>query len=209
MVIKSKFETDEISTRIGLIFSEFGLSPDAWTLLSLVPAVLGFFALVNKDLPLALVLFLLSGFLDAVDGAVAKFTGTATAFGAFLDGVVDRYVEILLYLGLLSYGIGSVWIAGSIWIDGSALIAVLIFGAMMTSYMRAYADHRGVVTEPHRHKEMGGLLERPERLSLIYLGMFLANYYQPDFLQFSVIMAGILANLTAIQRFYYVVENAR
>lgn len=197
MVIKSRFETDEISTRIGLIFSEFGLSPDAWTLLSLVPAVLGFFSLVNKDLPLALILFLLSGFLDAVDGAVAKFTGTATAFGAFLDGVVDRYVEILLYLGLLYYGIAPVW------------IAVLIFGAMMTSYMRAYADHRGVVTEPHRHKEMGGLLERPERLTLIYLGMFLAHYYQPDFLQFSVIMAGILANLTAIQRFYYVVENAR
>jgi len=197
MVIKSRFETDEISTRIGLIFSEFGLSPDAWTLLSLVPAVLGFFALVNNDLPLALVLFLLSGFLDAVDGAVAKFTGTATAFGAFLDGVVDRYVEILLYLGLLFYGMPSMW------------IAILIFGAMMTSYMRAYADHRGVVTEPHRHKEMGGLLERPERLTLIYLGMFLGQYYQPDFLQFSVIMAGILANLTAIQRFYYVVENAR
>ncbi len=197
MVIKSRFETDEISTRIGLIFSEFGLSPDLWTLLSLAPAALGFFSLVNKDIPLALLLFLLSGFLDAVDGAVARFTGTATAFGAFLDGVIDRYVEILLYLGLLFYGIASVW------------VVVLIFGAMMTSYMRAYADHRGAITDPHKHKEMGGLLERPERLVLIYLGMFLGNYYQPEFLQFSVIIAGILANLTAIQRFYYVLENAR
>jgi len=197
MVIKSKLETERISIRIGLIFSEFGLSPNTWTLLSLIPALVGFFSLVNKDIPLGLILFLISGFIDAIDGAVARVTGSATAFGAFLDGVIDRYVEILLYLGLLFYGIAPFW------------ITLLIFGALMPSYIRAYADHRGVVTEIHHHREMGGLLERPERLALIYLGMLLSWYYQPEFLQYSVIMAGILANLTAFQRLYYVIDHAR
>ncbi len=196
MVIKSRFDTERISTRIGLVFSEFGFSPDTWSLLSLIPALLGFFGLVNHDVPLALVLFLVSGFMDAIDGAVAMVTGSATAFGAFMDGVIDRYVEILLYMGLLFYGIAPVW------------VVLLVFGALMPTYIRAYSDHKGVVTEPHKHKEMGGLLERPERLALIYLGMFLSCYYRVEFLQYSVIMAGILSNFTAFQRIYYVVNRS-
>jgi phosphatidylglycerophosphate synthase len=46
------------------------------------------------------VLVLISGLADAVDGIVARQTGRATAFGDFLDHVLDRLVETVILLGL-------------------------------------------------------------------------------------------------------------
>ncbi len=190
-MIKSKFNTDGISIKIGIIFSRFGISPNIWTLISIIPAVLGFGALYTHHLIYGLILFLISGIIDAIDGSVARVTGRVTSFGAFLDGIVDRYVEILLYLGLLFYGISGLW------------ISLLIFGAIMPSFVRAYADHRGVVTEPEDHRRMGGILERGERLTLIYIGMLL-GHFDFSWLLYIIKLAAILGNITALQRIWFV-----
>jgi len=39
--------------------------------------------------------------MDALDGALARLNGTSSAFGAFLDSVIDRYAELILFAGLL------------------------------------------------------------------------------------------------------------
>ena len=108
-----------------------------------------------------------------------------------LDGVMDRYVEFLLYLGLFFYGVPAEW------------IFLLIFGAIMPSYIRAYAHHRGVITTEKDHKMMGGLLERAERLILIYLGMIL-GIFNPLWLNYIIILAAGLSNFTALQRIWFV-----
>lgn len=195
-MIKSKFNTERISIRIGLLFSKLGISPNTWTILSIIPAIIGFFALYYYRLEIALSLFLTSGLIDAIDGAVARVMGSVSNLGGFLDGITDRYVEILLYLGLLFYGVGGFW------------ICLLIFGAIMPTYIRAYSDHRKVVTDPEDQKRMGGILERAERLTLIYIGMFL-GIFNPGWLTYSVIMAGVLANITALQRLLFVVTYKR
>ena len=61
-------------------------------------------------------------------------------------------------------------------LPNEAWFVVLIFGASMTSFVRAYADHRGVVKDPVELKRMGGLLERLERLMLLYTGMLLGLF---------------------------------
>lgn len=99
-------------------FASFGLSPMAWTLLSLLAAMAGFVALCFHRLGMSLILFVISGMLDSVDGAVARVTGNVTFQGAFADGVADRYAELMLCLGLLLYlGPGSsfscLWTCGS------------------------------------------------------------------------------------------------
>ena len=202
-MLKAKFNTEKISIKIGLVFSKLGLSPNIWTILALLPAFLGFLFLLEGHLLIAAAFFILSGFLDAIDGAVARVTGSVTNLGAFLDGIVDRYVEILLYLGLLffltNHSIEEIFIPHQYW------ISLLIFGALMPTFVRAYADHRNIVTEPEDHRRMGGLIERAERLSLLFLGMVL-GYFNPIYLAYLVVLVTVLANITALQRIVFVIR---
>lgn len=204
-MIKSRFDTERVSVKIGLVFSRFGISPNTWTVMSLIPAVLGFITLVVfQNLPVSLFFFILSGGIDAIDGAVARVTRSISALGAFLDGVIDRYVEILLYTGLLFYLFHHGDVLG---IPNPFLICLLIFGALMPTYIRAYAHHRGVVTDPTDQRRMGGILERPERLTLIYIGMFLGSF-DVIWLVCVIALTAFLANITAFQRLWFVVSYA-
>ncbi len=194
----------EKTDRLAVGLARLGLSPNTWTLLSLVPALLGLATLIIHQLAYGLVFFALSAFIDIVDGTVARATNQATDRGAFIDGVVDRYVELLLYLGLLLYvGRGEF-----LNLPNEAWFMVLIFGALMTSFVRAYADHRGIVTDPDELKRMGGLLERLERLMLLYAGMFL-GLFNTEWLMAVIAITAVLANATVLQRIVFAMRKGR
>jgi phosphatidylglycerophosphate synthase len=184
-------KTDRLAGGLAAI----GLSPNAWTLISLVPALAGLTALVMHQLALGLAMFALSAFIDIVDGTVARVTNQVSDKGAYIDGVVDRYVELMLYLGLLIYiGRGDfLGLPNEVW------IVLLIFGGLMTSFVRAYADHRGIVKDPGELKRMGGLLERLERRMRLYFGMFL-GLFDIQWLMAVIALTALLANATALQR---------
>jgi len=202
-MLKANLKSEE-TDRLVRWLAALGLSPNGWTLLSLVPALAGLYALATSHLVAGLVLFIVSGFIDMVDGAVARVTNQATTRGAFIDGVVDRYVEILLYLGLMIYlGPGEfLAIPRDIW------FMLLVFGALMTTFTRAYADHRGVVKDASELKRMGGLLERGERLLLLYAGM-VAGMVNVEWLMAAVAIVAVLANITALQRILFAVRTKK
>jgi hypothetical protein len=83
---------------------------------------------------------------------------------------------------------------------------VLMFGALMTSFVRAYADHRGIVTDPAELKRMGGLLERLERLMLLYAGMFL-GLFNTEWLMAVIAITAVLANATVLQRIVFAMRK--
>jgi len=76
----------------------------------------------------------------------------------------------------------------------------------MTSFVRAYADHRGIVKDPGDLKRMGGFLERLERLMLLYFGMFL-GLFNDQWLMAIIILTAILANATALQRIRFALQR--
>jgi archaetidylinositol phosphate synthase len=200
-MLKTKFRSEQTDRLAGGL-AALGLSPNAWTLLSLVPALAGMAALMEQRLAWGLVLFSLSAFIDIVDGTVARVTHQATAKGAFIDGVVDRYVELMLYLGLLFYlGRGEF-----LHLPTEAWFMLLFFGSLMTSFVRAYADHRGVVKGEVELKKMGGLLERFERLMLLYVGMFL-GLFNTEWLIAVIVITAVLANATVLQRIAFAVKK--
>ncbi len=202
-MLKSHLKSEE-TDRLVRALASFGLSPNQWTLLSLVPALIGLAVLAMHSLAAGLICFVISGFIDMVDGAVARTTGRATATGAFIDGVVDRYVELMLYLGLLFYlGRGEF-----LFLPYEAWLLLLMFGGVMTSFVRAYADHRGLVKDPAELKRMGGFLERGERLLLLYAGMLLGIFDQ-RWLVIAVIITALLANFTALQRVLFAVQHGK
>lgn len=91
---------------------------------------------------------------DMLDGRVARAQGLSSEYGAFFDSCLDRFAEIFIYLGLLSYFHGTLF----------SYVVFLILGATtMVSYTRARAESLGVDCEV-------GMMQRTERI--VYLGAF-------------------------------------
>lgn len=101
------------------------------------------------------VLLLIASAFDMVDGAIARATKSVSKFGGFFDSTLDRYSEIVVYVGLL------IWLNGTR--DdhlGAVLILIAATGALMISYARARAEAIG-------YGASVGLVARPERVVLL------------------------------------------
>ncbi len=194
--------TERVGVKLGLFFSKIPLTPNQWTALSIVPAIIGFVSLAQwHRMDYALISFAASALIDGIDGGVARVTGSVTNLGAYLDGMFDRIVEALLLFGLMFYGLPEYIVPAFFW------IALLLFaGTAMTSYARAYADHRKALTDEKKLKKMGGILERPERLILVFAGM-VASFWSPLYLTMVLALASMLACITVLQRIWFVVRN--
>jgi phosphatidylglycerophosphate synthase len=100
----------------------------------------------------ALVLF--AGLFDMLDGQVARLGNMSSKFGALYDSVLDRYSELILFLGICYYLVSHHYFLSSLF----AFIAMI--GSMMVSYTRARAEGLGIECK-------GGLMQRPERVITI------------------------------------------
>jgi CDP-diacylglycerol--glycerol-3-phosphate 3-phosphatidyltransferase len=153
-------------------------------------------------------LILFAGLFDMLDGQVARLGNMKSKFGALYDSVLDRYSELIMFLGICYYLVGHHYFWSSIF----AFIALI--GSMMVSYIRARAEGLGIEIK-------GGLMQRPERVvaiglcavlcgvSSIYIG---GNYklYFPgtNFLVFETVsiftvpiaIIAVLTNITAFKR---------
>lgn len=137
-------------------------------------------------------LLLVASAFDMVDGAIARATGQFSTFGGFLDSTVDRYSEIVVYIGLV------------IWLNttnddhiGSTLVVVSATGALMISYARAKAESIG-------YKASVGLVARPERVVLLAICLIIG---QP---LLALWILAFATHLTAVWRMVHVwrVTNA-
>ncbi|MFQ5648047.1 MAG: CDP-alcohol phosphatidyltransferase family protein [Candidatus Aenigmatarchaeota archaeon] len=197
---KNKEKFGSLSLKIGIAFSKLRLSPNAWTGISLIPALVAVWFLIQSEFLIAAGLFLLSAFLDMVDGAVARVTGRVTKLGAYLDTVVDRYVEAFIIFGLLFAGL-----PGFYGIPVYAWIFVYFFGGLMTTYVKAAAKEKDLTGG----KEIkGGLLERAERLIILFIGILLA-VVEPLWLTYVIVLLAVLTNISALQRMRIAVKKQK
>ena len=99
----------------------------------------------------ALILF--AGLFDMLDGQVARIGNMSSTFGALFDSVLDRYSELIMFLGICYYLVAHHYFFSSLF----AFIALI--GSMMVSYTRARSEGLGI-------ENKGGLMQRPERVVL-------------------------------------------
>ncbi len=204
-MIKSKKpkSVEVVEKIVGGVFSRIPITPNQWTLLSLVFAATGFMiSAIYKDLAKSLILFFAAFILDYADGAVARCTGKITKKGAYIDGISDRFVEAFIILGLMFYELPNILL------DSKTALAGLLFLSTMTSYTRAYADHKKVVTGLDKLTAMGGLLERFERVFILLISIAVSLYYGTRILSYSVILLIALSAVTVIQRILYSIGEA-
>jgi CDP-diacylglycerol--glycerol-3-phosphate 3-phosphatidyltransferase len=102
-------------------------------------------------------LMILAGLCDLLDGPVARRQNRVSIFGGFLDSILDRYADLILFLGLLVYYTRV----------NRFLYAVLVGAAMAGAVMVSYAKARAESLVP---KSEVGFWDRPERLGLMILG---------------------------------------
>ncbi len=102
-------------------------------------------------------LILFAGLFDMLDGQVARLGNMKSTFGALYDSVLDRYSELVMFLGICYYLVAHHYFLSSIF----AFVALI--GSMMVSYVRARAEGLGVDIK-------GGLMQRPERV--VTIGVF-------------------------------------
>jgi phosphatidylglycerophosphate synthase len=100
----------------------------------------------------ALILF--AGLFDMLDGQVARLGNMSSSFGALFDSVLDRYSELVMFLGICYYLVAHHYFLSSLF----AFIALI--GSMMVSYTRARAEGLGIECKD-------GLMQRPERVVTI------------------------------------------
>lgn len=100
----------------------------------------------------ASIVILISSFLDALDGKVAKLSGKANPRGDFLDHVLDRYADIFLMVGIIASGYCN-WFLGLLGLTG----------VLMTSYLGTQTQAVGI------ERNYGGILGRADRLVMLIL----------------------------------------
>ena len=137
----------------------------------------------------AIIIFI-AGFLDMLDGQVARRQNRVTAFGAFYDSTLDRYADMALYMGLLVY----YSVSGRT--PYVVLAAVATAGSVMVSYSRARAESIIPLCKV-------GFMERPERLVLLIIGG-LFNRMGPV-----LWVIAAISTITVIHRIYYTWQETR
>lgn len=170
----------------SVFFKNSKINPNVFT-------ICGLFLGIAVSLSVALDYFLfgavfmfLTGFFDVMDGAVARSTNNVTAFGGFLDSVLDRYTDLLIMLGVFVHFL----------MHGNILYSFITFfaaiGIAIIPYARAKAEASSVQCST-------GMLERPERLIILFAG-FLFSFLLP----YVIIVLAVLTHITVVQRILFV-----
>ena len=181
---------------IARLLVVFGVKPNYLTAFGFFVSVGAGYLFWQGHFFWAALVLLASGICDALDGALARGSNRVTTFGKFLDSTLDRYSEIAVFLGIfLFYHERTGW-ADHPW--GELLALLGMAASLMVSYSRARAEGLGEECKV-------GLMERPERITLLVAGaVFGATVF------FWVLWAlVVLATFTALQRLFYIRSKTR
>jgi len=186
---KIRSAINPILDNIGRYFSYSGAPAWIWTLFGLLLSLISMSFYATQEPYGALLggfFFLLSGFMDIVDGAVAKFTNTVSRLGSFIDSTADRLGEVLVSFGLLIGG----------WAPPDFVFLMITF-SILVSYVRAKGDSLGLDLKG------SGIGERAERM------LVLSFFSIAGYTFYGVIIVSTLAIFTFIERSTIIMRKLR
>jgi CDP-diacylglycerol--glycerol-3-phosphate 3-phosphatidyltransferase len=169
---------------IAVGLAKIRLTPTAVTILGLIVTIVGSFFIAAEEYVWGALIAGFGGFLDALDGPLARLQGKASIRGAFVDTMSDRLGEIAIWTGL----------AFSVREDETKLMLCLFALAfsLLTPYVRAKAESWGA-------EGRGGWMGRAERMILALLGIGLSGFGLPT-LDATLWILVVLSGFTVAQR---------
>jgi archaetidylinositol phosphate synthase len=192
LLTKLKKKVQDMLTLEAKAAHKIKLTPN---IVSLIGLALAFFSAaayaIAQNQPiwllLAVILLLASGFCDTLDGVLARIYQQQSVFGGFLDSLLDRYADAVVYAGVIIGGL-----CDPLW--GLAALA----GSLLVSYSRARAEAAGIKMESI------GVAERAERMIILaaasIVAIFLPSVLNIGTLNIGIILLAVLSNFTVLQR---------
>lgn len=166
------------------IVKKINVNPNLITISSAIIAIIAAYCFFKEQLILGALLILFSGFLDLIDGAIARYYKKSSKFGAVLDSTTDRFSDGVIIIGLISGGYIT-------WFIGFLVILV----SYLISYVKSRAESLGANCNV-------GLMERAERLILITLGILIQGIFNIDVLNIFMYLLILLGSITVMHRLY-------
>ena len=167
--------------------SRLNINPNIVTIISPFLAIISAFFFASGNLIGGALFILLSGFLDVVDGAVARYHDRTSPFGAFLDSTMDRFADAIYFIGII-FGGYCHWLVG----------VLAIHSAITVSYVRARAESQGVECNI-------GIAERAVRMIILMLGAVIAAIFHSNIIfTYFIYLLVILSYFTVGQRIWHV-----
>jgi len=183
MLSRLKDSVDRLLSQPANLLVNLGVTPNLLTLAGLAIGVVAGIVLALGFFVAGGILILVIGFVDMLDGAVARNQRASTTFGATFDSISDRYVDCIILLGL--------GIAGVNWI----YVGAALMGSLLVSYVRAKGEGMGFHCT-------AGVAERSERLIILAIGL-LIGFVGP-----AVLLVAILAQFSALWRVGLLLQRA-
>ena len=167
--------------------SRLNMNPNMITVISPFLAIISAVFFAYGNLIGGAFFILLSGFLDVLDGAVARRHDRASPFGAFLDSTMDRFADAIIFIGII-FGGYCHWFVG----------VLAIHSAITVSYVRARAESQGVECNI-------GIAERAVRLIIIMAGAVIAAIFNSNIIfTYFIYILVVLSYFTVGQRIFHV-----
>lgn len=160
------------------------LTPTSVTILGLLVTIGGAVLIANEEYVWGALVAGFGGFLDALDGPLARLQGRASLRGAFVDTMSDRFGEIAVFAALAFALRDSA--------TGLMLCLFALAFSLLTPYVRAKAESWGA-------EGRGGWMGRAERMILGLAGVGLEGLGLPTLVPTLWIFV-ILSGLTVAQR---------
>ena len=157
--------------------SRLNINPNIVTVISPFLAIISAIFFASGNLIGGAIFILLSGFLDVVDGAVARYHDRTSPFGAFLDSTMDRFADAIIFIGII-FGGYCHWFVGVLGIHS--------------------AISQGVECNI-------GIAERAVRMIILMLGAVIAAIFHSNIIfTYFIYILVILSYFTVGQRIWHV-----
>ncbi len=178
-----------------------GLGPDFWNFAGLACGAAAGVAVGAGELELGGWALALSGVCDIMDGRITRALGVTSRYGAFIDSLLDRFIELFFFVGFAYYARHTA--------HGAVAATLAVGASVLVSYARAMGESLGVECT-------GGLMQRGERLALLSLGGLVdpplsAALGQPTGTVLLVVtyFIGVTSLLTAVHRTVWIARRLR
>lgn len=166
--IVSRYINRKISTRITafIIHHNIPISPN---MMSVISSVIGFLSLplfIIGNHILAGIIIQTSSILDGVDGELARYYGSTSKFGAFLDSILDRLVNIVALLGAVIYL--------TLFYELNSILHIIVYVLVVTGDLMVSYLHARALLDLGKHPlfigKIPSIASRDVRLFILFLG---------------------------------------
>jgi phosphatidylglycerophosphate synthase len=177
---------------LGKLCVRLGITANAITFASLALGIGAGVSIAVGHLGVAALLSTISALGDALDGLVARASGTSSNAGETLDAAVDRYNELAFCIGL------------AVWLRDSALWLTVALLALGASFMVSYSTAKAEALQVEAPR---GAMRRTERAVYLNLGAGLvplvalvAPKYATVPALAAIVLVAVVGNVSAVRR---------